>query len=644
MKHNLFLSRLITGVFLHLFLSLPFLVFGQEKQDTTQVRTLLRNAQRLSMKNADSALFYAEEAKSIAQKIDDKVGFAKAIYNEALAYMMLDNYFAADTGYQKSIALFKELKDTKAQAVTLANWGLNYQNQAKYEKAVEVYVESLKLNQLLNDSLEIAKNYANLGIVYKRIGDFEKALGYYQEAKTILKAQKQMKFVALALNNIGIIYKDTDQFEEALSAFREALQILENDFDTNKNNIAGIYNGIASVYKQQNQFDSALINYQKARKIFIQANSKSGVAGTTINLANLYLEKNQLTEALNYAQEGYKSIKELQNSERLQTAHKTLADIYAAQSNFEKAFFHQKEYQTIRDSLFTEENKNELAKMAAKFDSQEKEFENQILEKDNQQKEIEIRKEKQFNRILMLFIGLIVLLLSGLAILFYQNQKKKLLLETKNNAIQTLLSELHHRVKNNLQIIGSLLSIQARRLEEPTAKHAIQDVQSRIRTMTLIHEKLYQTDLLTEVELDEYIIELQQFLFRLYQKENQIQAIITIPKVRINVDKAIPLGLILNEWITNSLKYAFPVSENKSVNIISISLQKKENQYSIIYQDNGIGMQKETQNNTIKSDTPTKKKKSMGTQLVASLVEQLNATQKEHFEEQGVCFELIIPS
>jgi len=226
---------------------------------------------------------------------------------------------------------------------------------------------------------------------------------------------------------------------------------------------------------------------------------------------------------------------------------------------------------------------------------------------------------------------------------FNENDEKKSV-STKNNAIQTLLSELHHRVKNNLQIIGSLLSIQARRLEEPTAKHAIQDVQSRIRTMTLIHEKLYQTDLLTEVELDEYIIELQQFLFRLYQKENQIQAIITIPKVRINVDKAIPLGLILNEWITNSLKYAFPVSENKSVNIISISLQKKENQYSIIYQDNGIGMQKETQNNTIKSDTPTKKKKSMGTQLVASLVEQLNATQKEHFEEQGVCFELIIPS
>lgn len=643
MKHNLFLARLIASVFFYLFLSLPFLGFGQEKQDSIQVRMLLKNAQRLSMKNADSALFYAKEAKLLSQKMEDKASVAKAIYNEALAYMILDNYFAADTGYQKSLQLFEEVKDTKAQAVTLANWGLNYQNQAKYDKAVEVYLASLKLNQMLNDSLEIAKTYSNLGIVYKKIGNFEKALDYYQESKTILKAQKQMKFVALISNNIAIIYKDTGQFDKALLSFREAIQILETDFDTNKNNIAGTYNGMASVFKKQQQFDSALINYQKARKIFIQSNSKSGVAGTTINLANLYLEKNQLLEALKYAQEGYKSIKELQNAERLQTAHKTLADIYAAQNNFEKAFFHQKEYQMIRDSLFNEESKNQLATMEAKFGNQQKEFENQTLKKENQQKETEIQKEKQFNRILIFFIGLIILLLSGLAVLFYQNQKKKQLLETKNNAIQTLLSELHHRVKNNLQIIGSLLSIQARRLEEPTAKHAIQDVQSRIRTMTLIHEKLYQTDLLTEVELDEYIKELQQFLFRLYQKENQIQANITIPKVRINVDKAIPLGLILNEWITNSLKYAFPSSENE--NIISISLQKNENHYSIIYQDNGIGMLKETKNNAIESDnTPRKKKKSMGTQLVTSLVEQLNATQKEHFKKQGVSFELTIPS
>ncbi len=633
MKHFI----LLLLIFLKLTIFAPSSALAQE--DTTQVRTLLNRSTELARSDTDSALFYAQEAKKLAQKIEDKIGIAKAVYREGLTQMFRDNYFAADTNYQNALVLFKELNDIKGQAYTLGNRGLNYQNQAKYDKAVAVYLEALKINQAENDSIEIAKTYSNLGIVYKRIGNNERAIDYYQKAKTIFEAKKEIRFVGFVLNNIGLIYRDEENFDKAISTFREGLKITQSNND--QTITGGLYNSIATVYKQTNQFDSALINYQKAKEIFVQTNMTSKIAATNINLANLYIEKNELEKALKYGLEGFETMQKIQNSEYLQDANQTLATIYAKKNDFQKAFFYQKEYQTIRDSLFTEENKSELAKMEAKFGNRQKEFENELLKKDNLQKTFEIEQEKKFNQILIISIVLVSLLLSFVAILFYENQKKKTLLQTKNNAIQTLLSELHHRVKNNLQIIGSLLSIQVRRLEEPTAKHAIQDVQSRIRTMTLIHEKLYQTDLLTEVEIGQYVKELQEFLFRLYQKENQIEAIISIPKTYINVDKAIPLGLILNEWITNSLKYAFPDTaiEQTENNQITIELKENQSNYLFVYQDNGIGIQ-ENKNIELPKNTA---KKSMGTQLVMSLIEQLNAIKNEKAIQNGVKFELRIP-
>jgi len=190
------------------------------------------------------------------------------------------------------------------------------------------------------------------------------------------------------------------------------------------------------------------------------------------------------------------------------------------------------------------------------------------------------------------------------------------LVRERTNALNTaladkdvLIKEVHHRVKNNLQIISSILNMQSRQLVDKEAQKAVNEGKSRIRTMSLIHEKLYKNDKLSRVNMSEYIDELSSYLFSSYKTSSQIEKRIKADGVILDIDTAIPIGLILNELITNSLKYAF---EGKEHGAIDIELKKNESQYELSFSDNGKGLPKEFE-----------QVKSMGMRLIKALIDQL---------------------
>jgi len=204
---------------------------------------------------------------------------------------------------------------------------------------------------------------------------------------------------------------------------------------------------------------------------------------------------------------------------------------------------------------------------------------------------------------------------SGEIVAVYEDVTEKKQAEEKINKSlkekELLLKEIHHRVKNNMQLISSLFGLQIFKEKNEKSKNILQDSKNRIRAMALVHEKLYQSNDFTSVDFKDYIDYLIKEFHHTYKKNN-ITVNTEIKKIYLSIEKAIPLGLILNELLTNCYKYAFP--DNRK-GIIKINFNKKKNTYNFILSDNGIGLPDDI--NLENPDT-------LGLEIITSLVKQLN--------------------
>jgi two-component sensor histidine kinase len=194
---------------------------------------------------------------------------------------------------------------------------------------------------------------------------------------------------------------------------------------------------------------------------------------------------------------------------------------------------------------------------------------------------------------------------------------------------EILLREIHHRVKNNLQVISSLLNLQSAHIRDPRMLESFRDSQNRIRSMALIHERLYQSQELAKVDLAEYARNLATYLFRVYgDKAQSVSLEIEAEGVFLEVDTAVLCGLILNELISNSLKHAFPDGRSGR---ICIGLQShREGQLNLEVGDNGVGLP---------SDLDLGNTESLGIQLVNTLVDQLGG-KLEYNSRNGTNFKI----
>ncbi len=195
-----------------------------------------------------------------------------------------------------------------------------------------------------------------------------------------------------------------------------------------------------------------------------------------------------------------------------------------------------------------------------------------------------------------------------------------------------LLQEVHHRVKNNMQVISSLLSLQSRFIKDKDDLELFKDSQNRVKSMALVHEKLYQTENLAKIDFEEYIRSLIRSLFISYGISHElIRLDIQIKDVLMNINTAIPSSLLINELLTNSLKYAFP---DKRKGEISIFMSPDESKtFNLIISDNGIGFP---------ADIDHKNTDTLGMQLVDTLIIQLKGS-LELIRDKGTTYRISFP-
>ncbi len=194
---------------------------------------------------------------------------------------------------------------------------------------------------------------------------------------------------------------------------------------------------------------------------------------------------------------------------------------------------------------------------------------------------------------------------------------------------EVLLKEIHHRVKNNLQIISSLLNLQAEYLSDKQAIEIFKNSHNRIETMALIHEKLYEAEDMAKINFADYVQELANNLFSAYAfNSNTLTLKLNVDDIFLDIDRAIPCGLIVNELVSNSLKHAFSDGESGET---CVELHLINNNIALIVSDNGVG---------IPEDFSLENTKSLGLQLVDALTNQLEGSIELNRNKPGVEFKL----
>ncbi len=190
---------------------------------------------------------------------------------------------------------------------------------------------------------------------------------------------------------------------------------------------------------------------------------------------------------------------------------------------------------------------------------------------------------------------------------------------------EMLLKEVHHRVKNNLQTVSSLLRMQSRNLEDPATLNVMRSSQNRVVAMAMVHEMLYQREDLSKIEYRTYVQELGDYLIKSIKgPESQIKLRIDIPQIELGIDTAIPLGLLINEAITNALKYGFKGQDEGEISIVLEKEDKTE--YILRIGDNGVGFPESITHKTSKS---------LGLKLIHNLSRQLQGTVMRDLSKKG---------
>lgn len=197
-----------------------------------------------------------------------------------------------------------------------------------------------------------------------------------------------------------------------------------------------------------------------------------------------------------------------------------------------------------------------------------------------------------------------------------QNRSQRVTMDEQAQSLaekEALLREIHHRVKNNLQVVSSLLGLQSRTAANPETSKTLQESQNRIHSMALLHESLYQSDSLAEVDFPGYITQLTEYLFQSYGRRDQVQLQTDMDSVRLNIDMAVPCGLIINEVLSNSLKHAFPEGREGEVRIAL--REEPPGTAQLVLADNGIGL---------RQDVDWTTSRTLGLRLVRTLAQQLH--------------------
>jgi len=617
--------------------------------------------------NFDSCLHHGEQTLKWAKQILKESKIPKVL----VSYQRLSNYYLRFGEEEKCMrlilefdSLYSSFADADFKGGMYRSLAVIYRNSDKLEQSSSTFQKAIK--HLNSDSRYFTKclTYQEWGRTLALMGKYELAQNALDSARVYLrKSQRDTSLDCAACFAITMGEINLKLLKNDYLAAEKKLVEMKND-ETRKlanHELMGVCFELQKIYTKTKQKDKAyeMIYLQDSLEELYQINS---FYGEDLGLK----QKIETFVAFQDYENAYNSsslLQKIKDSINSVNNQMVVADLQVKYETLEKErLLKEQEINSEKLRQLTQLKFEYEKKQAAAKTSQEKKL--LLLEEDLKRKQIEEQfanksmiakmeftrkqelleaenkrevakqelelKEQKYKTYSLAGLGSLALIGIGLAYRRARlNKKNSLILQAKNEKIETLIKELHHRVKNNLQVVSSLLSIQSGTVEDKKAKKVLLEGQHRVDAMGLIHQKLYMNDNTTHVDMKDYIETLsKQLLFSFSsESENEVTVQSDIDAIALPIDTAIPVGLIANELITNALKYGLNSQKPK----LNISFKEvDESSWQLVVKDNGSGFKSDDGNHA-----------SMGLKLVAALTKQINGTlTKQTFEGATIIIDI----
>lgn len=594
-------------------------------------------AQRYITRNYPKAFASYRQAASIYKELRDSEKEIQIYEQIAGLHADMGELDLAENEFLDVLKRYKAIKYAKLHYTYSWLAGVS-RLKGNFDKGLFYALLCLESMNKTQDTLSAANFYGTVAELYMELGKHDQSIYWF---KKTLQQWRQEK-----LPNYSLYYAASFVVQDMIGRHKtqEALRLIKN-LVKEIPPVTNIQKGcIAQMFAY---CYNDLPNYSQAEKYYLEAIAWYSLSGNDFEMAQkapkevgeFYLKRNDLKKAGFYLRKALAFSPQKNAISTVKDVHFMLFKVDSTAGNYLSAIRHFRQHKALNDSIFNEVKSRQFAELEVKYATAKK-----VQQIQRQQNELEKEKTTR-NGILagtILLLGLLGVSFNQYRLKQRSNQlleakqleinqkneslqhildEKELLIHDKDNLLdekqglleekEWMLKEIHHRVKNNLQIITSLLHSQGVYLKDKAALSAIQQSQNRVHVMALIHQKLYQSDRLSTIPMADYINEIVDYLLVTFARQDSVRKQMALAPIQLDVILAVPLGLILNEVVTNSLKYAFP----QQPGTISIELTVVDKQtYRLTISDDGVGFP---------PDLNPNRSRTLGMSLIRGLSKQL---------------------
>ena len=449
-------------------------VFEIEKtQDSSTIYLLVEIYEIIKFQDIKTAKKYVSIAEKLSQKLDYKSGLALSLNCRGNVLEIEDKYDSAQIYFEKALKIYTKINHQNGIAKSLGNIGNSFLYRGKYKIAIEYYFKAIDIQNKINDEFGRGNNYNNLGVAYYYLQNYNKAEEYWLYALNSFQAQGNMHRMSYSLNNLGMIANNIEDYQNSISYYEQALEILTDLND--KKGMASALNNIAESYYAQKKYKQALEKYNQSLELKNEINDKRGLAIVLNNIGKVQLEAKDFKSAIENYNKSKHISKEIGFIEKLKDVYENLSDVYEKTNKIDSALKYQKLFASIKDSIYINENTQAITEMGAKYLTEKKSRENELLKKDIDLKKATIAQQQMMEYgfligiIMLLFI--IILVFSQFRVKKKANQtltQQNTIIEENNNKLNQLVEEIEgHKKqleKKNHDIVSSIQY--AKRIQE----------------------------------------------------------------------------------------------------------------------------------------------------------------------------------
>jgi two-component system, sensor histidine kinase PdtaS len=591
---------------------------------------------------ADSICY--QKALLYYKSIKDNLKVASLSRAIAIIHTTNGQLFKAIHEFQDLYKFQVEINDSSRHKTTdmLAHC---YAINGQFKEAILYFQQSLKYAAEIKDSIDICLYYYRAGRISYNIHEIDKGTAYMMQSLRLAELQQD---TFLCMHISFIIYREglmeAGKYKEGLNKTLELLKKYPNTAKNDNTLNLDILNGLANCYFHLKQYSVAEKYYLQAMNV---AEHEQGFGlplhkiPIYTDIGRLYMQQQEMDKASQYFKKALELSQKIKSLPNIKNIQLELFKLDSINGNYLSSIKHYQLYKAITDSMFTESKSKQIEELEIQYKTEQKEKEFQLLTNQNLLQQKTISQGKSIRNAIITGAALVLLLLLVVLNRYQVKQRANKLLQSKQNEInlqnksleklvhfekqllgekdklleekEWLMKEIHHRVKNNLQIVMSLLNSQSAYLKDEVALEAIRESQHRVHAISLIHQKLYQSENLSVIDMAAYIKDVVDYLADNLDASHRIRFVVSIQTLELDVAQAVPLGLIINEAVTNSVKYAFP---NEGNGEIDIRMQQSfANGIVLDIKDDGIGLPK---------DFDWQHTQSLGMSLMQGLTKQLD--------------------